>query len=53
MTYQETTAAIAATIAAACVAGGVATSDPVAILSGIGFASSVPSLLNPPPDNES
>ncbi len=53
MTYQETTAAIAATIAAACIVGGVVKNDTMAIVCGAGFVAAIPTILNPPPDNES
>ena len=46
MTYQETTAAIAAALATACVVGGAVTNDKVAILCGAGFVAAIPSVLS-------
>lgn len=52
MTYPETTAAIAAVIAAVFVVGGVVKNDTVAIVCGAGFVAAIPTVLNPPPDSE-
>jgi hypothetical protein len=52
VTYQEGTAAIAATIAAVCITGGAVKGDTLAIVCGAGFVATIPTVLNPPPDNE-
>ena len=50
MTYQEGTAAIAATIAAVCITGGAIKNDTMAIVCGAGFVAFIPSVLNTPDD---
>jgi len=50
VTYQETTAAIAAVLATACIAGGAATGDRVAIFCGLVPIALIPSVLNTPDD---
>ncbi len=50
MTYQETTAAIAATIAAVCITGGAVKGDTLAIVCGAVPIAFIPSVLNTPDD---